>query len=119
MAAGDRRAASDARFVTLGLAPLSEHAGPIAKGQPIWLRAVLRWVRAHGRRFYNFRGLEAFKASLEPKRWEPIYALAVGDRFTIRTLRAVAGVFGGGAPERLLVRALVMAVAREARRLTR
>ena len=106
-------AASGADYVTLGLAPLSERAGAIAEGQPLWLRGILRWLRAHGRRFYNFRGLEAFKASLEPERWEPIYALAVGERFTVRSLRAVAGVFGGGAPERLLARALSMAAVRE------
>ena len=42
---------------------------------------------AHGRRFYNFRGLEAFKASLEPMRWEPVYAIAPAGRITPWMLR--------------------------------
>lgn len=104
-----------ARFVTLGLAPLSERAGAIGEGEPLWLRVLLRWLRAHGRRFYNFRGLDAFKASLAPESWEPIYAIVPGTRVTPRALWAVAGAFGGGSPVGLLSRALVMAVQREAR----
>jgi phosphatidylglycerol lysyltransferase len=110
---------SGARFVTLGLAPLSERTGPIGMTDPVWLRAALRWVRAHGRRFYNFRGLEAFKASLEPKEWEPVYAIAPGHRLTPRMLLAIAGVFGGGSPEALLLRGAGMAIRRELSRLTR
>ena len=44
------------------------------------------------------RGLEAFKASMQPMSWEPIYAIAPGGRFTPRMLRAVAGAFSGGEP---------------------
>lgn len=105
-----------ARFATLGLAPLSERAGAIGDGEPLWLRALLRWIRAHGRRFYNFRGLDAFKASLEPDRWEPIYAIVPGPRVTPRMLRAVAGAFGGGSPAKLVALALSNAVMREVRR---
>lgn len=108
-----------ARYVTLGLAPLAEHAGVTFQGQPAWLRGALHWVRAHGRRFYNFAGLEAFKASLQPTRWEPIFAIAPGTRFTPGMLRAVAGAFSGGSPERLMARALVMAMREERRRLRR
>ena len=104
-------------YATLGLAPLSGRAGEPAEGQQWWLRLLLRWVRAHGRRFYNFRGLDAFKASLQPARWEPIYAIGPGRRVSIGMLRAVAGVFGGGSPVRLIGRALAMAVSREARSL--
>ena len=103
-----------ARYVTLGLAPLSDRAGTIGAGQPLWLRALLRWVRAHGQRFYNFRGLDAFKTSLEPMTWEPVYALVRGERIGPGDLRAIAGAFGGGSPERLIARALWMAVVREA-----
>jgi len=102
-----------ARFVTLGLAPLSDRAGPIGAGEPAWLRALLRWVRAHGRRFYNFRGLDAFKASLAPERWEPIYAIVPDERVTARALWAVAGAFGGGSPVTLIARAVAMAAQRE------
>jgi phosphatidylglycerol lysyltransferase len=110
---------SQARFVTLGLAPLSDRAGPIGDGESAWLRMLLRWVRAHGRRFYNFRGLDAFKASLEPNRWESIYAIAPGPRVTPGMLAAVAGVFGSGSPVALVSRAIWMGARREARSLIR
>ena len=103
-------------YVTLGLAPLAEHGGGATAEQPAWLRVRLRWVRAHGRRFYNFAGLEAFKASMQPMSWEPIYAIAPGGRFTPRMLRAVAGAFSGGNPERLVARAMVSAAREEVRR---
>ena len=53
-------------YVTMGLAPLSECAGPLWETEPLWLRGLMRWIRAHGRRFYNFRGLEAFKTAFAP-----------------------------------------------------
>jgi phosphatidylglycerol lysyltransferase len=109
-------AASGSGYATLGLAPLSERGGADDPRSPRWLRLTLRWLRAHGRRFYNFRGLEAFKASLQPMEWEPVFAIAQGERFTPAMLRAVAGVFSGGAPERLLARALRSAVRQELRR---
>ena len=109
-------ASDDCAYVTLGLAPLAQHGGRGVTGQPAWLRVMLRWVRAHGRRFYNFAGLEAFKASMEPIAWEPIYAIAPGGRFTPRMLRAVAGAFSGGNPERLVARAIVSAAREEIRR---
>jgi phosphatidylglycerol lysyltransferase len=108
-----------ARYATLGLSPLSNHAGAIGDGQPAWLRLVLHWVRAHGRRFYNFKGLEAFKASVQPTTWEPIYAIAPGTRFTPMTLRAIAGAFSDGSPERLVARAVMSGAARELQRLLR
>jgi phosphatidylglycerol lysyltransferase len=112
-------AASGSEYATLGLAPLSERRGADDPPAPLWLRVGLRWLRAHGRRFYNFRGLEAFKASLQPTGWEPVFAIAQGERFTPGMLRAVAGVFSGGAPERLLARALRSAMSEELRRLSR
>jgi phosphatidylglycerol lysyltransferase len=108
-------AEAGSHYATLGLAPLSDRAGEPAEGQQWWLRLLLRWVRAHGRRFYNFRGLDAFKASMMPRDWEPIYAIARGDHVSVGMLRAIAGVFGGGSPVRLVVRALVMGIAREVR----
>ena len=107
-----------ARYVTLGLAPLSDRAGMIGAGQSPWLRALLLWVRAHGRRFYNFRGLDAFKTSLEPDSWEPVFALVRGERIGPATIRAIAGAFGGGSPERLIMHAFAMAIAREWREMS-
>jgi lysylphosphatidylglycerol synthetase-like protein (DUF2156 family) len=102
-----------ARYVSMGLAPLSDCAGAIGGSEPVWLRLLLRWMRAHGRRFYNFRGLEAFKRRFEPVSWEPVYVVVRGSRVTPGDLRAVAGVFGGGSPIRLVARAVGAAAARE------
>jgi phosphatidylglycerol lysyltransferase len=55
-------AASGSNFVTLGLVPL---AGAVTS----WLRAA----RKCGSIFYNFSGLEAFKAKFCPREWCPIY----------------------------------------------
>lgn len=107
-----------AHYATLGLSPLAEHGGGL-RDQAAWLRVALHWVRAHGRRFYNFRGLEAFKTSMQPMRWEPIFAIAQGARFTPGMLRAVAGAFSSGAPERLIARALLSAAMTELRQLRR
>jgi phosphatidylglycerol lysyltransferase len=108
---------SGATYATLGLAPLSRRGGALPTPEPLWLRATLGWVRAHGRRFYNFRGLEAFKAGFQPPAWDPIFAIAQGNRFTPRMLRAVAGAFSGGSPELLVLRALRSAARQELRRL--
>jgi phosphatidylglycerol lysyltransferase len=105
-----------ARYVTLGIAPLSEHGERHYQAEPPWLRWTLRWIRAHGRRFYNFRGLEAFKAGLQPSGWEPLFAIADAPRFTPRHLHAVAGVFSGGSPALFLGRALAHALAEEVNR---
>jgi lysylphosphatidylglycerol synthetase-like protein (DUF2156 family) len=111
-------AESGSRYATLGLAPLSTRGGTPTQSEPFWLRATLAWVRAHGRRFYNFRGLESFKAGFQPPVWDPIFAITAGSRFTPRSLRAVAGVFSGGSPELLVLRALVSAARLELRRVT-
>jgi len=102
-------AASGSTYATLGLSPLSQRAGLRQLRQPIWLRFVLRWVRLHGARFYNFGGLDAFKAKFSPMEWEPIYAIAEGSTFPPRALYAIAGAFSGGAPVRLVLRALLRA----------
>jgi phosphatidylglycerol lysyltransferase len=104
-------------YATLGLAPLSSRGAATALPPPLWLDAVLKWVRAHGRRFYNFSGLEAFKTSMQPHDWEPVFAVAQGPRFRPGMLRAVAGVFSGGAPELLVARALLAATRHEVFRL--
>jgi len=105
-------ASSGATYGTLGLSPLSER-GAIELRQPLWLRLLLRWLRRHGTRFYNFRGLDAFKAKFNPQVWEPIYAIAEGKNFPPRALYAIAGAFSGGAPIRLVARALMRAALEE------
>jgi phosphatidylglycerol lysyltransferase len=99
------------RYVTLGLSPLSQHAQSVL--DPWWLRWLLAWMRAHANRFYNFAGLDAFKAKFRPARWEPIYAICNRPRFTPGALYAVAEAFTGGRPFRTGFRALGWAFARE------
>ncbi len=115
-------AASEAGFVTLGLAPLSrqsEPAGihPVHPVHPPWLiRLLLGRVRAWGRWFYDFEGLEAFKSKFLPDSWEPIYAIAGERRIGLRTLYAIAGAFGGGAPIAFVARGALRRLGAERRR---
>jgi len=108
-------AAAGSEYVTLGLAPLSRRAPANPRSGGLWLRLVLRWVRAHGRRFYNFDGLDAFKAKLQPHAWEPIYAIARERRFSPGTLYAIAAAFSGGSPVALGARAVARAARQELR----
>ena len=103
------------RYFTLGLVPLSRvlEAWDPGPRNPLWLDFLFGWLRAHGRRFYDFQGLEAFKAKFRPAVWEPIYALCRGP-FTPRVLLSIAAAFAGGAPFRFLGSALAMAVRQEA-----
>jgi phosphatidylglycerol lysyltransferase len=110
------RAADDsgARYVTLGLSPLSQRAEPAAP-DPLWLHALLGWVRLHGRRFYNFDGLEAFKAKFRPDRWDPLTAITTEPAPSLTTLYAIADAFAGPtSPAALVARAVGMAVRDEA-----
>jgi phosphatidylglycerol lysyltransferase len=102
-------AASGSSYATLGLSPLSRRSGLPQLPQPAWLNIVLRSVRLYGARFYNFGGLDAFKAKFNPQKWEPIYAISEGASFSPRALYAIAGAFSGGAPVRLVLRALLRA----------
>jgi phosphatidylglycerol lysyltransferase len=111
-------AASDATYVTLGLAPLSRYSRFDKRRMPLWLRMGLGWLRAHGRRFYNFEGLDRFKAKFEPESWEEIVALSDSPRFPIRSLWAIAAAFSRGSPTALMVRALGRAAVQEVRRIT-
>jgi phosphatidylglycerol lysyltransferase len=101
-------------YFTLGLAPLSRvlHGARRDRENPLWLDFVFGWLRAHGRRFYDFQGLEQFKAKFRPDGWEPIYAICKGD-FSPRILLAIAAAFAGGSPFRFLGRAMALAVRQE------
>jgi phosphatidylglycerol lysyltransferase len=111
-----RRLADDGcDYATLGLSPLSRRANVTGVKQPLWLRLVLGWVRKHGQRFYNFDGLDAFKAKLRPERWEPVFAVSNEPKLSFKTLYAIAGAFSGNAPYHLLTGAVTKAVATELR----
>ena len=102
-------------YVTMGIVPLSPH-GDLATGtNPKWMRLLLPWVRAHGRRFYNFDGLDSFKTKFLPDGWEPIYAISKERQFSIRTLYAIASAFGDCSPILMLAKGFFKALRQEAR----
>jgi phosphatidylglycerol lysyltransferase len=72
-------------FVTLGLAPL---AGRVA--------APLRLARQAGRGLFNFEGLRAFKAKLQPSRWDPIYVSFPRETSAPRAIVDVLAAFARG-----------------------
>lgn len=87
-----------ADYITMGLVPLSLQGVLPGEDNPAWLRILLARARAHGRRFYNFGGLESFKAKFVPDAWEPIYAISNERRFSLRTLYAIAAAFTQQSP---------------------
>jgi phosphatidylglycerol lysyltransferase len=98
-------------YATLGLVPLSTHAS--YRDNPLWLRFLVAWARAHGRRFYNFDGLESFRTKLHPDCWEPRYAIANRPAFPPAALYAIGAVMFGASPIPVLARALATAVRHE------
>jgi len=84
-------AAEGAELLTMGMVPLSTCASQAEN--PGWLRVLASWARAHGRRFYNFDGLESFKAKFKPDSWEPIYVVSKPGQFGFRMLLAMLGAF--------------------------
>lgn len=97
-AAMEALAAGGAEYVTLGLAPLSQRGETGSEAKESWLRLLLTWVRAHGRRFYNFDGLDTFKAKFRPDSWEPLYAIVNTKSFSFTALYAIAAAFSEGPP---------------------
>ena len=112
-------AAAGDQFVTLGLAPLSPLTAKANVDHPAWLRMLLLWMRAHGNRFYNFEGLEAYKAKFRPQDWEPVFAIVNEPRIRFSMLYAITAAFAGGPPPVLLLRAVGHAVGLEAERALR
>ena len=99
-------------YATLGLAPLSTNAAATFRN-PLWLRFLLAWARLHGKRFYNFDGLDAFKAKLKPQRWDPIFALTNEPRLSPRTIYAIAAAFSANKPVKLIIGGLWRALMTE------
>lgn len=78
-------AAHGAPWATLGLAPL---AGPVAP----WLQRVRRLATP----FFNFVGLEAFKARLRPAVWDDIWLVHPARTSVVRALLDALTAFAGG-----------------------
>lgn len=104
-------AASGGEYVTMGIVPLARQGGPT--GGPNWLTPLIAWARAHGRRFYDFEGLEWFKAKFGPDRWEPVWLVSREEHLSLRTLIAVAEAFVHGPLLPAIVRGLIWSLRRE------
>ena len=100
-------------YATLGLAPLSTRAQIAPFANPFWLRFLLAWMRLHAKRFYNFDGLDAFKAKLKPGSWEPVFALSNEPSLSLGTLYAIASAFSENAPFKLVLGGLWRALETE------
>ena len=74
---------------------------------------MFAWARAHGRRFYNFDGLDKFKSKFHPDAWEPIYAISNEPKFSFRSLYAIMAAFTDGPPPWTFVRAVARAAWQE------
>ncbi len=111
-------AADGAAYVTMGLVPLKRLPdGASSAANPVWLAAVLSFIRLHGRRFYNFDGLERFKTKFRPHAWEPIYAISAEETFSVRTLYAITVAFTVQSPLSAITGGVARAVSIELRRL--
>ena len=106
-------AKDDCEYITLGLSPLSKRAKIEPFDNPLWLRALLGWMRKHGQRFYNFDGLDHFKSKLMPDYWEPIFAISKEKEFSGSTLYAIGCAFTENHPFRVLAGGLQKAIAAE------
>jgi phosphatidylglycerol lysyltransferase len=87
--------ADNVALITLGLAPLAARGVPHTDQAPRYLRVLLRALRTYARSFYNFAGLEAFKAKFGGADWSAVYASLSPGTSVPRALRAVAGAFSG------------------------
>ena len=114
-AAMNQMAGEGCTYVTLGLVALARHASAEMRLNPAWLRFLMSWARAHGRRFYHFDGLETFRTKLIPRAWEPVYAISNEPYFSPVMLYALAAAFTEGKPLLLIASALASAVKREAK----
>jgi phosphatidylglycerol lysyltransferase len=106
-------AEEESEYVTLGLSPLSLRAALSQEENPLWLRWLLSWARAHGRRFYNFDGLDAFKTKFQPEQWEPVFAIFNEPHFSPAALYAIAEAFTRGSPIKAVAGALLKAAQTE------
>jgi phosphatidylglycerol lysyltransferase len=107
-AAMNRFAEAGCTYATMGLVALADGT---TCGNPLWLRGLMHIARAHANRFYNFRGLERFRAKMHPSSWERLYAISNERRFSPQALYAIGGAFSGISP----VRAIGIAVMKGAR----
>ena len=101
------------------------HIAPVPPGPTSFPPPSLLAEGRHGldagprSRFYNFRGLEHFKAKFEPQAWEPVYAVVADPRLRPAALYAVMGAFTGRSPILAGLQAVGAGAAVELQRLAR
>jgi phosphatidylglycerol lysyltransferase len=100
-------------YATLGLSPLSSRAHIRPFQNPLWLRILLAWMKKHGQRFYNFDGLDSFKAKLQPESWEPVFAISNERKISVKTLYAIASAFSGNETFKFIFKGLNRALKTE------
>lgn len=76
----------------LGMAPLSGMSR--RESAPVWDR-IGSVIFEHAERFYNFKGLKAYKSKFAP-RWEPRYIAVSGNASPIMAIMDVTVLIGGG-----------------------
>ncbi|MGO7425933.1 phosphatidylglycerol lysyltransferase domain-containing protein, partial [Rhizobium ruizarguesonis] len=76
----------------LGMAPLSGMSK--RESAPVWDR-IGSTVFEHGERFYNFKGLRAFKSKFHPH-WQPRYLAVSGGGNPMIALMDATFLIGGG-----------------------
>jgi phosphatidylglycerol lysyltransferase len=113
-AAMNRFAETGSTFATMGLVALADGT---TRDNPLWLRSLMYLARAHANRFYNFRGLERFRAKMHPACWERLYVISSERRFSPQALYAVGGAFSGISPIRAISLAVLKGVREEVRTL--
>ena len=105
--------AEGAALMTLGLAPLARRAPAAIDESPVWLKGLLMWLQAHGRRFYNFAGLETFKAKFGQAHWSPVYASLSPGTHLSRALLAITAAFSGEPVHRFVPHVLARSLMQE------
>ena len=103
-------------YATPGLVALASVANSELRKNPFWLHMLMLLAHAHANRFYNFRGLERFRAKMAPARWDSIYAISNERAFSPRTLCAIGEAFSGIAPWRAIAIGIARAAAQQLRR---
>ena len=96
------------------LARLFDRRVFVARSQSRQILAFLVASPAPGR-FYNFEGLDTFKAKFQPEHWEPVYAIVNRPRFSPAALYAITAAFSDGSPVETIARALWRAARTESR----
>jgi phosphatidylglycerol lysyltransferase len=115
-AAMHRFAEAGCTWATMGLVALADGT---TRGNPLWLRGLMHVARAHANRFYNFRGLERFRAKMHPANWERLYAISNERRFSPQALYAIGGAFSGISPLRAIGIGVLKGAREELRTLVR